>query len=758
MQDVFNPLAVPTVLTDQMIGSAYKTVRYVAENMEFVKHVSYYMPQLFIISGAIDNINSVVTNLDQINLVIPHLSQIDGIAADLTNVNAVGSNITAITTLNTNTAALLNSASTIAIFAASFGTVQAAIDGATAQKVLAQTAATAAAGSASNALDAFNQATAKATLAAGYANTASSFNDLAHAWAEGTLPGGSGTKSAKEWATVASSGLALKIANTRAEVKAFATIDTKKVIFDGSIWDFVTGDGSAFLAADTLGGVFLKATDTLATVGYWTRRFRGPVDPLMFGVTLDGVDRLTEFSAFIDFMIAFGVSGILPAGDITLSAQIIRDIGSKKFALRGLGSGISNLKFTGSTGGIQITFTNISGTTQITNQIVMSDFSCLTAVFLGGNAIKCIVSPLIASAVMPQVAIERIIIRGFDVTTHTWTNGIWLQDCWNSHVEKCFIKGKDDATDPFDMQSGISFQQCNDCHITGNHIYHAEYGINNSSAIASYGDGVLITDNRIVGVGYGILATCAVANEFVGITYNHINAYLGGIQCANVSFTPITGNLIFKTNLSNQNDWFGILLTGSTGCNQNRITLNQVSLPGAPVTASNWGVWLTSGSSDNQVANNIFNLAGAGQHFTGVFLQASANKNDIHGNHCDSSVTIPISIGSSAGNTNYIHDNWPHMEMQLMVANDPTPTVGNLIDGMTATANTSATSITNFDDAVTGQEFIILINDLFTSVINSGGIILKGGVNVTPATPGAAGGFMTFKRVLGATREVSRTF
>ncbi|MER8786893.1 hypothetical protein NKH71_03330 [Mesorhizobium sp. M0983] len=59
-------------------------------------------------------------------------------------------------------------------------------------------------------IDAPAQATAASTAAGqalGYKNTASTKADLAAAWAEGTLPGGAGTKSAKEWAEVSTTSV-----------------------------------------------------------------------------------------------------------------------------------------------------------------------------------------------------------------------------------------------------------------------------------------------------------------------------------------------------------------------------------------------------------------------------------------------------------------------------------------------------------------------------------------------------------------------
>ena len=54
------------VSVDHMIGSAYTTVRSVAENIEYIKHVSYHMPQVFMVEGELENIAAVSTVVDDI--------------------------------------------------------------------------------------------------------------------------------------------------------------------------------------------------------------------------------------------------------------------------------------------------------------------------------------------------------------------------------------------------------------------------------------------------------------------------------------------------------------------------------------------------------------------------------------------------------------------------------------------------------------------------------------------------------------------
>lgn len=81
-----NPYS-PDLLVDQVIGSAYQIVKYVAANMEMLIELSEAMPVLEVVFANIADINTVATNI--------------------TSVNTVSSNIGAVNTINTNITALL---------------------------------------------------------------------------------------------------------------------------------------------------------------------------------------------------------------------------------------------------------------------------------------------------------------------------------------------------------------------------------------------------------------------------------------------------------------------------------------------------------------------------------------------------------------------------------------------------------------------------------------------------------------------------
>ncbi|MBM7045220.1 NosD domain-containing protein [Rhizobium lusitanum] len=519
------------------------------------------------------------------------------------------------------------------------------------------------------------------------------------------------------------------------------------------IW--VTGDKSAQITADTAQGLFVKATAIAATSGAWQRVYTGPISPLWFGATIDGVNSATAFGAFIDAMTFFGIAGELPAGIIDINGAVTRNIGAKPFVLRGLGRDISKLRFNSGSGGFDITATSDAAHTQIQRCIEATDFMLLTSQAGGGEAFKLTISPTIASSVTNGFRFD-IAVRGDNVAADYWNSGIHVFGGWNGDIVGCDIKGLDDATYPFDMEDGIFLEQCNDCRVNGNRVYHANKGVHHKTTVVSYGDGTTINDNRFVGVGYGIYGDSTVAIVEEDISGNHINAYVSGINMTNLSSTPVTKNLIYKTNLSSQLDWSGI---GVANGSFNSYVENQIGTPGAPAVASNFGIIL-SNCNDEIVGFNSFVPLTAGGTFYGVFLSGTSDRCSVFKNKGHTGVITNI-VGSnptSLGKANTFDDNKPlAAAATAFAANDATPSVGNDLNGQWKTANSSATSITTLDDMALGQIVRIQINDTNTTFVYSANFALRGGVNVT--APAGAGFFIEFmKTASGVISEIGRGF
>ena len=135
-----------------------------------------------------------------------------------------------------------------------------------------------------------------------------------------------------------------------------------------------------------------------------------------------------------------------------------------------------------------------------------------------------------------------------------------------------------------------------------------------------------------------------------------------------------------------------------------------------------------------------------------IVLGTGAGYNNIHDNVCDSSLTACIQINAGVDPTNIFHNNYPEFS-QVLTANSATPSVGNSVSGRWDTANTIATSITNFTDGMVNQRLTILVNDANTTFQNGANIWMKGGINYTPAS----GVILSFVKDASIWREVSRS-
>ena len=75
-------------VVDHMIGNAYTTVRSVAQNIEYIKHISHHMPQVFMVAGGLDNIDAVSAVLDDITSLADNLNAAQLIKNNLTAARA----------------------------------------------------------------------------------------------------------------------------------------------------------------------------------------------------------------------------------------------------------------------------------------------------------------------------------------------------------------------------------------------------------------------------------------------------------------------------------------------------------------------------------------------------------------------------------------------------------------------------------------------------------------------------------------------
>lgn len=98
-----NPYS-PDLMVDQVIGSAYQIVKYVAANMEMLIDLSAKIP---VLESYMDEINSVLANITNINTVATNITSVNTVAANIGVVNTVSTNITALLAIYANLSAIL---------------------------------------------------------------------------------------------------------------------------------------------------------------------------------------------------------------------------------------------------------------------------------------------------------------------------------------------------------------------------------------------------------------------------------------------------------------------------------------------------------------------------------------------------------------------------------------------------------------------------------------------------------------------------
>lgn len=119
--------------------------------------------------------------------------------------------------------------------------------------------------------------------------------DQAQAWAEGTLPGGPGTKSAKEWAEFASTVTAGSVttAASLAALKAINTTNYKAVLLTDpsrkGLFVWTLGNFNTVSTVDVNSGIYVVSDSVPAITGAWVRVVLTDWDIKWFGAVGDGV-------------------------------------------------------------------------------------------------------------------------------------------------------------------------------------------------------------------------------------------------------------------------------------------------------------------------------------------------------------------------------------------------------------------------------------------------------------------------------------
>ncbi len=178
------------------VSTSISSVNSVAAALPEIQAVEADLANIDAVAGDLPNINTVATNITKVDTVSTNIAKVTTVADNITPVGTVASNISQVQTVATNITSVQTTA-TISM------QIQIVADPGYSVHVVNVSNNMSAVMNASNNMAAIIAAPGAAAAAAGSAGAAATSATLSQAWAEGTLPGGAGTKSAKEWATAA---------------------------------------------------------------------------------------------------------------------------------------------------------------------------------------------------------------------------------------------------------------------------------------------------------------------------------------------------------------------------------------------------------------------------------------------------------------------------------------------------------------------------------------------------------------------------
>lgn len=439
-----------------------------------------------------------------------------------------------------------------------------------------------------------------------------------------------------------------------------------------------------------------------------------------FGAVGNGVANDTTA---IQAAITASNSVYFPAGSYLITAAITG--GNKSLSLIGDGIGVTNLVWS-ETGGLNLSFNNTL------QKLTIANLSMQAAKAAAGTAISAL-WPVTASSTHPSCVLENIEIIPADGTTHYWTNGIILENAWNGKIDNVLIRGKNNSVD---MNKAVYLKtQSNDFIISNLFVYFCKEAVSTDGTT----EGTVWSNSKAVYVNYGGVFAGSASAPGLNVRDVHISSLIAGIITNNKPQSCISGCLIYKRAESTAG-WVGIQYSAGS---DDTVTTDNCFVVEGGATGTAAAIVLVA-ASRHLVSNNV------GQNMdTLIEAQASSANYTITNNR---RVNGTYTVFASGTGTNIILNNAPIDGVTTFAANSTTPSVNNSTANFFATANSSATTITNFTNGYTGQIISVLANDVNTTVQHTANVVLQGGVSFVMGN----GAILTLRKDPSVWREVSR--
>lgn len=348
------------------------------------------------------------------------------------------------------------------------------------------------------------------------------------------------------------------------------------------------------------------------------------------------------------------------------------------------------------------------------------------------------------------IDMENVDISGVDGLS-SFRDGVWIKDGRNSSFRSVRIQGDRATPPPWQALTGfnlsgefssteMSFKECR--------VFFTVKAVQGRGNI----EGVRFHDCVFVAVYDGIDADMSASFSGAGagvplwcFDYGHLNVIRTMVKFRGISQFSISGNELYVTAASG--DFIGLDLDinvpaeaasqifGNAFLRQDLPAMN----PGATYTAIRLNSTVGVGTYLVDV-NNILPNWDVGVHLMPDCTQALIGQSN--------RITAPIPIlNEGAGNS--VFDALP---VYGLPANDSTPKVEQFYTTFFS-QNTSARTITRFDNLESGKRFVVIVKDNFTTFQHNANLLLARGKNFTAPL----GTVLWFVQDGGVTREVSRS-
>jgi hypothetical protein len=248
-----------------------------------------------------------------------------------------------------------------------------------------------------------------------------------------------------------------------------------------------------------------------------------------FGAIGDGsTDDASAFQAAIDAITAAG-RGILyaPVGDYKIGSRITKSTSAQEISV--IGDGVEVTRFlvpaTNTSGFLQLTFSDK------TSQVTFRDFTLLAQGKQLGTGIE-VTQPEGGNRHNIGVHMQRVEVKGDDVTEDCFTTGINLTGMWRPTLHNVVVGGPfgpgvsddwSDASGIFFMSTGIDLDDCYHPDIHNCYVWSAITGISCVTSGSAEEEAFRMSNTNIVSVKQALVWTRTAPEPTVWIDNCHIN-------------------------------------------------------------------------------------------------------------------------------------------------------------------------------------------------------------------------------------------